>query len=475
MSPTRLPAELNLVCSACGARSDDPLGFACPAARAGDDIDHVLVPPEPPLDCWAGAGGASDDEPLAVGVTDPFVRYRTMLFPYRLHRAWGGSDESYLELVGSLQQRVARLEGRSFRTTPLAAIPAPALLGEGGGAMATVWVKDETVNPSGSHKGRHLFGLALQLAVVAHAHAANDAAGIGADATAAAAAGRPRLAISSCGNAALAAAVVAAAAGYELEVFVPPDAAGSVLRRLDELGAVVTVCPRAPGEVGDPCFTRFLDAVAGGALAFAAQGPQNGLTLDGAATLGYELADQLRAAGASPAVLVIQVGGGALAAAVIGGLQRAVQRGRLDRLPALHTVQTTGAAPLQRAARLVARHATAAGLGFDEALDAAARRRSSVMWPWEEPPHSIAGGILDDETYDWRVLVAAMHAGGGSALVVDESELAAANEVGCAATGIEADATGTAGLAGLRHLAAHGRLEPGADAVVLFTGARRTA
>ena len=34
-----------LVCAGCGHRvpDDAPLAFACPAARPGDDVDHVLV------------------------------------------------------------------------------------------------------------------------------------------------------------------------------------------------------------------------------------------------------------------------------------------------------------------------------------------------------------------------------------------------------------------------------------------------
>ncbi len=397
---------------------------------------------------------------MVVGATDPFVRYRTMLYPYRLHRAWGGTDAAYLTMVRELQDAIAAIDGRRFRVTPLHALPDDTLPDDTlpdvvppGARRGRLWVKDETVNPSGSHKGRHLFGLALHLRVVGGAAPA-------------------RLAISSCGNAALAAAVVAAAARLPLEVFVPPDAAPSVLQRLDRLGAEVTVCPRGPGERGDPCFTRFLAAVADGALPFAAQGPQNGLTLEGAATLGYELAEQLEVAGADAATLAVQVGGGALAAAVALGLERAVARGRLRRLPALVTVQTTGAAALARAERLVAER-VAAGVGFDTALTDAAGRRSTVMWPWEEPPHSIAGGILDDETYDWRSLLAAMHRSGGRPVVVDDALLAEANELGRAVTGIDADATGTAGLAGVLALARSGGLDRVRDTVVLFTGARR--
>ena len=48
------------------------------------------------------------------------------------------------------------------------------------------------------------------------------------------------------------------------------------------------------------------------------------------------------------------------------------------------------------------------------------------MWPWETVPHSLAHGILDDETYDWVALVDAMLATGGQAIVVDEDEIAGA-------------------------------------------------
>ena len=38
------------------------------------------------------------------------------------------------------------------------------------------------------------------------------------------------------------------------------------------------------------------------------------------------------------------------------------------------------------------------------------------MWPREPEPRSIADGILDDETYDWRALLTAVHDSGGRAL-----------------------------------------------------------
>ncbi len=66
---------------------------------------------------------------------------------------------------------------------------------------------------------------------------------------------RRDLAIASCGNAALAAAVVAAAGGRSLHVFVPVDADTAVLARLEELGARLTVCPRVEGKSAIRPFT----------------------------------------------------------------------------------------------------------------------------------------------------------------------------------------------------------------------------
>jgi threonine synthase len=95
------------------------------------------------------------------------------------------------------------------------------------------------------------------------------------------------------------------------------------------------------------------------------------------------------------------------------------------------------------------------------------------MWPWESEPTSIAHGILDDETYDWLAVVLAMLATGGRPLVVDEAELRAANELAVRSTGIRADETGSAGLAGLRQLRRLGDAAPGERVAVLFTGIRR--
>jgi threonine dehydratase len=66
-----------------------------------------------------------------------------------------------------------------------------------------------------------------------------------------------------------------------------------------------------------------------------------------------------------------------------------------------------------------------------------------------------------------------MSATGGWPVTVAEDELSAANRVGVEATGIAADETGTAGLAGLRTLRRARAVPSGGKVAVLFTGTRR--
>ena len=432
-----------LLCSGCGASPEpwEPYPFRCPGARPGDDVDHVL---RRRLDLTRVSFPLDDPEP------NPFLRFRGLLHAARLARAGGIGDEELCALVRRLDAAVAAVDGRGFRATPYrrsVELSRACGLSEAGG----VWVKDETGNVSGSHKARHLFGVLLQLEVAEELGLADRAR-------------RPELAIASCGNAALAAAVLAAAAGRRLRVFVPPDADPAVLERLRDLGASVEECPR-DGHPGDPTYRRLLEALDRGAIPFTCQGSLNGLAVEGGETLGWELA----AAGVPLDRLVVQVGGGALASACAHAFDEAVALGALAKAPRLDTVQTEGAWPLRRAFEALARVEDCDPVAF------AAHHRSRFMWPWETEPHSVAHGITDDETYDWLAVVEAMRATDGRPLVVGEEPLAAANALAREATGIDVDPTGSAGLAGLLALHAAGSLDPDERVAVLFTGVVRTA
>ena len=446
-----------LVCRGCGwvAPIDAPTPFFCPQREALPERDHVLV------------RQLADDPPWpetapATGQSQPFVHYRQRLRSSAVANAHDLGDDDLVALIERLDTAVAAVDGAGFRVTPLTRAPALAAALELNAEQ--LWLEDETENVSGSHKARHLFGIALALEVAAAALDYRE---------------RPPLAIASCGNAALAAAVVARAADWPLSVFVPPNAAPSVLARLSDLQAQIHVCPR-DGQPGDPCYRGFRAAVSDGALPFCCQGPDNGLCIEGGQTLGYELVDQLNAASVEIDVLLVQVGGGALASACAAALAEAHAEGRISRLPRLYAVQTEGAHPLERAyQRLLARHELAAPPAplpseqVDDLVRDAAEHRNELMWPWESEPRSIAHGILDDETYDWLAIVENMLRSGGQPLVVSEATLRRAHALLREHTTIAADPTGTAGLAGLLALQSQGLLAPGERVAILVTGHER--
>jgi threonine synthase len=437
------PPASRLVCAACGAVVpwSEATPFRCPDALPGDDLDHVL---RRELDPSTARFPATDDP-------NPYIRFRSLLHAYHLALRGGLGDEAFCGLVRELDARVADVDGHGFTVTPFERSPglsAAVGLSPPGG----VWVKDETGNVSGSHKARHLFGVLLHLEVAERLGLADPSR-------------RRELAIASCGNAALAAAVVARAGGRTLRVFVPPDADPVVLDRLEQLGAVIVVCPR-DGRPGDPAYRRLLEALDEGAVPFTCQGNLNGLAVEGGETLGWEIA----ASGVAVDRLVVQVGGGALASACVHALAESVELGAIPTSPRIDTVQTEGAWPLKRAYDAVRARGPAA-----EALRFAARHRSQFMWPWEVEPRSVAHGILDDETYDWLAVVEGMLTSGGRPLVVDEETLRRANALALEATGIAVDHTGSAGLAGLLALSRAGELAADERIAVLFTGAVRSA
>ena len=437
-------------CAGCAYVADpaDPYPFRCP--RAGtDDADHILTRV---LDPAPTRFPASHDP-------NPFLRYCPLMHSHHLATPHGLTDAAYRDLVASLDAAVAAVDGHGFRATPFLRSPelSEAL---GFSAAGGVWIKDETGNVSGSHKGRHLMGVLIHLTVMERCGLTDPAR-------------RPELAIASCGNAALAAAVVARAGGWGLTVFVPPEADPWILKQLHDLGANVVTCPREPGVPGDPAYRGLRRELDGGALPFTTQGPENGLAIEGGLTLGYELATDL--AGEPLDHLIVQVGGGALASSVIQALREAADLGALTRLPRIHTVQTTGAHPLERAYQLVRAllPAEPTPAAIRDTMAEAAQHRSAFMQPWAQEPASVATGILDDETYDWRAVVEGMLATGGRPLVVSEDSLTQAHRLAVARTGIPVDPTGSSGLAGLLELRRSGQIGDHDRVAVLFTGLQR--
>ncbi|MEO5724639.1 MAG: PLP-dependent lyase/thiolase [Ilumatobacteraceae bacterium] len=424
-------------CAVCGAFTEISQSLSWRCRNVSDGGHHAPQPVQPiaALRPLAGVGG------------NPFRAFRHSLM-WDAFAAANGLDEAQRDgILADLDSRVATAAGTGFVTTPL--FRADALSDElGFGTDGGVWVKDETGNVGGSHKARHLFG------ILAHLVTAEAAGATPWDSTSQ----RPPLAISSCGNAAIAAATLAKAVAWPLRVFVPTSASPAVLAALGRLDAIVVECARRAADApGDPCVHRFREAVAAGAVPFGVQGTENAWCLDGGRTLGWELATQFEDLGGPPLDrLFVQVGGGAFAACAVAGFRMS------GLLPRLHAVQTESCAPLDRA--------------WSRAAELDGPRRAAAhwdecMWPWEDVRASAADGILDDETYDWLPVLVGMADGGGSPVVVSENDVLAANELAVRATGVDVSHTGTAGLAGL--LAIRDEVMPDERVAVVFSGVRR--
>lgn len=458
-----------LVCLGCGAvlpcLLEQPFSFRCPHVEEKPATDHVLV---------RRIEGPREQR-LPFDETNPYLRFRAFDHVYLTAREAGLSDAQYVDIVRRLDAAIAPVDGHGFLVTPFAKNESvSASLGFSG--TNGVWIKNETDNVSGSHKGRHLFAVLIYLEVV-RALGVPDISG--------------ELVIASCGNAALAAAFLAKSAARPLRVFVPDDADAAVLERIRLLGATIEVCPRTPGMLGDPTVHRFREAVRTGAIPFSCQGPDQALAVQGGKTLGWEM---LYSSEPTPQRVLVQVGGGALASAVFSAFEEATDAGKLDLLPRLHTVQTRGCFPLARAyerlthaigdqngwmlpdddeTRALALRDKLGRTGIEETIRFAAVHRNQFMRPWEALPHSLAHGILDDETYDWLPVVRAMLLSGGYPIVVEETDIVEALSLGRKQAGIAVCATGAASLAGLCVLA---RTQPhvcNERVAVLFTGHRR--
>ena len=444
-------------CRVCGALVDvgRVASWRCPNYRAGDRR-HVLDLVTPGLPAASSAfsahsplandENAAENEPVENAVDNelvgrsPFLVYRQRLAVDAFAATRGMTATARQAVIVETDGLIAAVTGTGFRITPLernAGLSDALGFSNRGG----VWVKDETRQVAGSHKARHLMTILLHLRVA-------ETLGVSKDRTS-------PLAISSCGNAAIAAATLASAVSWPIQVFVPPSASAAVLGRLEALGAAVVACPRrADDPPGDPCVHRFREAVEAGAIPFGVQGPENAWCLDGGRTIGWEIADQIAACDIAPSRLYVQVGGGALATCVAAGLREA------GTAPRFHAVQTAGCAPLARAWDRLDGHR-------GEAPD----RWAQAMWPWEAEPHSLADGILDDETYDWLGIVEEMTRTGGSPVVASEAEVIEAASLVTRVSGIDASPTGASGLAGV--IAQRAQIGDDEQLVVILSGIRR--
>ncbi len=314
----------------------------------------------------------------------------------------------YRELlpVADFARRVDLGEG----ATPLVETPGWAPAG------VRVWIKEEAGNPTGSFKAR---GLSL---------AVNRARELGA----------PGVQLASAGNAALALAAYAAAAGLPARVALPEDTPRTVAERCRAHGAQVL---EAPGTLVE----------AARRLAEAGEGYWNLSTLrepyrvEGKKTMGLEIAEQV--GWELPEWIVYPTGGGT----GIVGMHKAFDE--LERLgligprrPRFVVVQMAGCAPLVRAFA----------------------RGEETATPWEEPRTRVWGLRVPRAIGDFLIL-RALRATNGRAIAVAEERLPAI-ESRAARQGLLVGPEGAATLAAVEDLAGEGAFAEGDRVIVFQTG-----
>ncbi|MFH9354577.1 pyridoxal-phosphate dependent enzyme [Kitasatospora sp. NPDC017646] len=280
-----------------------------------------------------------------------------------------------------------------------------------------LWIKDETTGPSASNKDR-------ATALVIDAGLRRGAAVV---------------TTSSTGNAAIATAVGAAAAGIDAVIFVSTECLPGKVQQMVASGAHVFRVRegyRAAFELSRAAAERFgwIDRNTGA----------NPLTIEAKKTVAFEVWEQLGRR--VPDAVAVPVGDGPTLVGLAKGFRELLACGATDRLPRIIAVQADVCAPL--AARW---RGEAAG-----ALDPAATAADGIAVPIP----SIGDWALDE-----------VRIADGCFVTVTEEEIADAVRELRDTAGIPSEPAGAASLAGLRRALAEGTVPPDAECVALVTGA----
>jgi len=285
--------------------------------------------------------------------------------------------------------------------------------------LERLFVKDESLNPTGSAKAR---GLSAAMTRAFHL-------------------GTRTVSIASSANSGPAAAAYAARAALEAKVFAPRDTRAGFIRESELAGAEVT---RVDGSWADAVRQA---TEAGREHAWSdVSALRDPYRVEGEKTMGYELAEQL--AWQVPDWIVYPVGHGSGLIGLWKAFAELAALGWIDpvRRPHLACAQAAGCAPIVRAFAASAEKASA----------------------WEAP-HTIADGLRVPETAGDFLVLRALRESVGAALGVGDAEMIAGMKDFARLEGISASPESGAALHALRVLANEGRIKPHETVVVVNT------
>lgn len=291
--------------------------------------------------------------------------------------------------------------------------------------LKNLYIKNETVNPTGSFKDRSMtvgVSKAVEFAIQTTATA-------------------------SSGNAAAALAAHSAKAGLKCYAFVLESASEAKLAQIRLYGARV-MRVRAVEKGKDPTVQMLRKVVENyGWYPCPSFGPFNPYQVEGPKTMSYEVVEQLE--GRSPDWVMIPTGSGCLLTGIWKGFKDFKQLDFIESMPKLAAVQPEGCAPLVRA--------------FERNDD------PLKIEPWDRP-NTIAGGLSDVYPWDGDAALPALRESHGVAEKVSDSEILESQRLLASTEGIFAEPTGVAALAGLIKLAEKGVVKKDEVVVLLVTG-----
>jgi threonine synthase len=284
---------------------------------------------------------------------------------------------------------------------------------------ANTYIKDESLNPTGSFKAR---GLCL---AVSRAYEL----------------GARELAIPSAGNAAGAMCAYAAMVGLPAHVFMPADVPQTFQVECKVLGASVTL---VNGLIND-CGARVRQGVADYGW-FDCSTLREPYRVEGKKTMGYELAEQFD--WKLPDVIIYPTGGGTGLIGMWKAFNEMEQMGLIgSERPRMVSVQSTGCAPMVRAFEQGAEHAE--------------------LW---QGAKTVADGLRVPVAVGDFLILRALRESGGTAIAIEDAEMLEYAGVMGAATGIFPAPEGAACLAAQVRLLKQGWITPDETVVLFNTG-----
>ena len=313
--------------------------------------------------------------------------------------------------VRSPEHRITLGEG----DTPL--LPAPRLAAALG--LRHLWIKDESLNPTGTFKAR---GLVMAVAKGVEL-------------------GVRAFVIPTAGNAGGALAAYAARAGVEAHVFMPQDAPLVNQVEVQALGATLTL---VEGLISDAARLAAEQARQQGWFdVYTFKEPYR---VEGKKTMGLEIAEAFD--WDLPEVILYPTGGGTGLVGMWKAFDELEALGWIGpRRPRLISVQAEGCAPIVRA--------------FQEGAERAR--------PWEHA-HTLASGLRVPVAFADRLILRALRETQGLAVAVSDAEIQEAQKEMARQEGVFPAPEGAAPLAALRRLVAQGLIDPHERVVLFNTG-----